>query len=125
MTIKDVYELNEGIKIIASKELPVKVAFLIQQNIAMINTEIKNAEEVRKKLIDRHKDEEATQDLKLQGAQGQVKIKEDEVDEFHESLNELMQQKVDVELKKISLQALEGVMIKPIELYNLRNIIEE
>ena len=122
MKIKEIYELNEGLKTISNKELPVKIAFLIQQNISIVDIEIKNAEVIKQKIIKKYTDEEATKKLK---EQYKVKLQEDKLEDFNKELNEFMCQETNLELKKISIDDLDGITIKPIELNRLKYIIEE
>ena len=122
MKIKEIYELNEGLKAIVDKELPIKMAFLIQKNMSMMEDEIKNAEVIRQKIIKKYEDEEATKNLKEQGV---VQLQKDKLEDFNKEINELMGQEIDVELKKISIDDLDGITIKPVDLNRLRYIIED
>jgi len=120
--IEEIYELNEGLKAIADKELPIKVTFLIQKNMSAVEDEIKNAEVIRQKIIKKYTDEEATKNLKEQGV---VQLQKDKLEDFNKEINELMGQEIDVELKKISIDDLDGITMKPVNLNRLRYIIEE
>ena len=122
MKIEEIYELNEGLKAIADKELPIKVTFLIQKNMSAVEDEIKNAEVIRQKIIKKYTDEEATKNLKEQGV---VQLQKDKLEDFNKEINELMGQEIDVELKKISIDDLDGITMKPVNLNRLRYIIEE
>jgi len=121
MKIKDLYELHQGLSTIAEKELPVKVAFLIQQNLSNVEAEITNAETIRQKIIQKYMDVEATKELK---EPGKIQLYEDKVEDYNRELNELMEQEVDIEFKKISINDLDGLIIKPVVLHQLRFIIE-
>ena len=122
MKIKEIYELNEGLKTIVDKELPIKVSFLIQKVLSIIEIEIRNAEVIRQKIIKKYTDEEATKKLK---EPGKVQLQEDKLEDFNREINELMDQEVDIKLKKIKIDDLDGITIKPIELNRLKYIIEE
>ena len=122
MKIKEIYELNEGLKAIVDKELPIKMAFLIQKNMSMMEDEIKNAEVIRQKIIKKYEDEEATKNLK---EQGKIQLKKDKLEDFNKEFNELMEQEVDIKLKKIKIDDLDGITMKPVDLNRLRYIIED
>lgn len=122
MKIKHLYELHQGLGAIADKELPVKTAFLIQQNLAKVEAEVKNAETIRQKIIKKYTDEEATKKL---NAPGKIQLKPDEVGDCSKELNELMEQEIDIKLREIKIDDLDGITVKPITLNQLRHIFAE
>ncbi|MDD3841072.1 MAG: hypothetical protein PHP06_11025 [Clostridia bacterium] len=122
LRIKNLYQLNEGIKSIADKELPIRVAFLVQKNISVVEAEIKNAEAIRQKIIQKYTDVEATKKLK---GQGKIQLQKDKLEEYSKEVNELMEQEVEVELKQININDLDGITVKPIVLDQIKSIITE
>lgn len=122
MKIKHLYELHQGLGAIANKELPIKTAFSIQQNLTKVEVEVKNAETIRQKIIKKYTDEEATRKLK---EPGKVQLKADKLEDCSRELNELMEQEIGIKLKKIKIDDLDGLTVKPITLNQLRHILAE
>lgn len=104
MKIKNIYDLAEGLSGLLDKELSVSTAFKIQKNYNKVVEELKTAEDLRKKLTEKHKGD----DKKL-----------------NEEFTELLEQKVDVKLEEINLDDLQGVKIKPRTLALIEKIIKE
>ena len=116
LTVKDLYDLTEGLNKLLDKELPTAVAFSIQRNFKKIGEEVTASDDVRKKLIEKYKEKD--------NKDGTIQLKKDKLSEYQKELNELMQQEVDVDLKPIKLSDL-GESIKPRILGLLEPIIKE
>jgi len=116
--IREVYNLYEGIKELIDKELPISTAYKIQKNFTKLEDEVKQAEVIRKKIIDKYKEGKEDEN-------GNVDIKEDCVEYFNKEIEELFTQEVELELKKINVEELEGIKIKPLTLSRLDLIIVE
>lgn len=117
MKILDLYNLQEGLTDLSQKEMNVSVAFKVQKNHKLVTDELKSANEVRQKLIDKYKESD--------DGQGNVKLKKDKVQDFNKESNELLEQKVDIELKHINTDELEGISIKPRTLALLETVLQD
>jgi len=116
LKVREVYNLYEGIKELIDKELSITTAFKIQKNFTKLEDEVKQAEVIRKKIIDKYKEGEF---------EGNAKIKDDCIDKFNEEIEELFNQDVELDLKEINISELENIKIKPITLSRLDLIIIE
>lgn len=121
MKIKKLYEVFEGLNALSQKELPIKVAFLVQKNMSEVQGEIETSEKVRQKLIEKYKDEEKTK----AADPGMVHLQLDKLDDYNKGYNELMDQEVEIKLQKIKISDLDGITVKPIVLRQLDSIITE
>jgi len=115
--VNDVFSLNEGLNTLSEKELPVGVAFNIQRINRVVGDELKTAEEMRVKLINKYKDKDLDN--------GQVKLKENKLGEFNKELDELLKQKVKIDVKKINIKELESISVTPKTLGLLNTILED
>lgn len=115
MKIQDIYNLAEGITALSDKELPTKTAFKISRNQRKIESEVGTCDEVRKKIIEKYKESDTDDG---------VKIQPDKYQEFKTEYDELMKQEIDIELSDIMLDEL-GDTAKPRTLMLLENIVKE
>lgn len=118
LTLQDVYDIGEGLVTLSKQEFAVKTAFRIGRNHKKIEDEISVAEKLRKKIIDKYKDEDAGE------KEGQVKLKKETVEWYQKELEELMSQEVEIKLSQIYLHEL-GEKIAPRTLILLDKIISE
>lgn len=105
MKVQDIYNLNEGLLELIEKELPVHAAFKLQRIIKKINEELETAEKTRVQIIEKHKE----QDLD----DGQVKLKKEELDEFNQEQQELMDQEVELNVDTININSLGDISVTP------------
>lgn len=124
MRIKDIYVLFEGLKVIGNKELPVKVAFLVQKNISVVRDELEIVKATKTKLdekyVDKEKLEENESKLVIENLKEGVKF-----EDYNKEYDELMNQEVKIKLKKIKIDDLDGITVKPIVLNQLKSILTE
>ncbi|MBT2599079.1 MULTISPECIES: hypothetical protein [unclassified Oceanobacillus] len=116
LTVTELYNLSDGLKNILDKELPTSVAFSIQRNFKKVGDELTPSNEVRKNIIEKYKEKD--------NGDGSFNIKKDKVELCKKEVNELMEQEVDIDLKRIKLSDL-GESIKPRTLGLLEPIIKE
>lgn len=121
MKVKDIYIQFEGLTAISEKELPVKVALLVQKNLSKVQNEIKLTEEVRQKIISKYTDEKATKEAD----EGIIMLRKDKLDDFNKEHDELMNQDVEVKLNEISIKDINDITIKPRVLKQLESILTE
>ncbi|MCR1834964.1 hypothetical protein NSA56_11215 [Oceanobacillus caeni] len=116
LTVQELYNLTEGLSTLLDRELPTSVAFSIQRNFKKVGEEVKASDEVRKKIVEKYKQED--------NDDGTIQLKKDKLDDYQKENNELMEQEVEIDLKSIKLSDL-GNMIKPRTLGLLESIIIE
>src|SRR5690625_1879780 len=115
LTVEDIYNLAEGIAELSQKELPTKTAFRISRNHRKLIEEVKTADELRQKIVDKYKEKDTEEGAKIK--KGQRKA-------FKEEFDELMKQEVDIKLSTIKLFEI-GDTVKPRTLSMLDKIIKE
>jgi hypothetical protein len=111
--LEEIYNLSEGIGELAKKEMPTKVALRISRNQRKLIEEVRTADVLRQKLIEKYRDEKVKD-----------KIKEDKQKEFKEEFDELMSQEIDIKLDCINLSDL-GELVQPRLITLLASIIKE
>lgn len=115
LTIKDIYDLADGLAELSNKELPTKTAFRIARNQRKIAEEVKTADELRQKIVDKYKEKD-TEDG--------VKIDKSKREDFKEEFDELMDQEVEIKLCSFKLHEF-GDKAKGKTLANIYTIIKE
>lgn len=121
MIVSDIYELNEGLKVLADKELPIKTALLVKRNITELESELTDVEALRREIVDKYKEETSDEMAK----QGKVLIKEEYVEKFNADIFELMNQVAEFKVRKIDIEELSDISIKPTTLHQLRFIFKD
>ncbi|QGH35127.1 hypothetical protein GI584_14215 [Gracilibacillus salitolerans] len=117
VTVKEVFNLNEGLNHIVNKELPVGVAFKLQRIIRVVSEEYKTAQNLRSKLVTKYKEKDLDN--------GIVQLKEDELEDFNKELEELLAEKVNINVKKIKISELSSIHATPKTLGLIHNILIE
>lgn len=117
MKIQDIYNLAEGLSDLSNKELPISIALKVQRSHTKVVDEVKNADVLRKKLIEKYKESD--------NDDGTVKIKTNKIEVFQKELDELMEQEVDIKLDDIDVSQLEDISIKPRTLSLISTILKE
>lgn len=115
--VADLYDLSLGLNDLADKELPISISLKIEQNQKKVNEELVSTDKIRQKIINKYKDN----DVKVENG---TKIKEGKVDVFQKEVQELMDQDVELDLKKIDLKDLGEISIKPRSLTFLNTILK-
>lgn len=112
LTVEELYNLAEGISELSNKELDTKTAFKIARNHRKIADEIKTADELRQKIVEKYKKED------------EDSIKKEYRQSFKKEFDELMEQEVEIKLAMIGLHEV-GKTATGKMLANLDVIIKE
>ncbi|HLQ97913.1 MAG TPA: hypothetical protein VK135_04430 [Candidatus Dormibacteraeota bacterium] len=112
LTVEELYNLADGIGELSKKELDTKTAFKIGRNHRKIADEIKTADELRQKIVEKYKKDEGDG------------IKEEHRKAFKKDFEELMEQEVEIKLAYIGLHEV-GKTASGKMLANLFKIIKE
>ena len=103
LTVKDIYDLQEGLSELANKELPVAVAFKLQLNLRKVADEYQSAQKLRDKIVQKYKEKDLEN--------GRVKLKKEKMDWYKKEIDELMDQEVKVNLQKIDINDLADIKV--------------
>ncbi|WP_164670972.1 hypothetical protein [Virgibacillus doumboii] len=119
ISVQNVFNLAEGLTSISEKELPIAVAFKLQRINRLVGNEYNTAQKTRSKLLEKYKEKDLEN--------GKVKLKEEKLDDFNKEIDELMNQKVKIDIQKISIDELKstGVTVTPKTLGLLHAILKE
>lgn len=112
--VADLYDLSLGLNDLSEKELPISVSFKIHRNQQTVSEELISAEKLRQKIIDKYKEKEV---------EDGIKIKEGKLNDFHNEMNELMKQEIEVKLHEIKLDEIKNISIKAKTLNMLKTIL--
>lgn len=123
MKVNEMYELYNGLNVLSQIELPIKVAFLVQQNLSSVETEVNNADKIKQSIVDRYIDKEKTKELQQEG-KNMIQLQVDKIENYNKEINELNDQPVKLKLKKLKLDDLGNMKIRPIILKQISNILE-
>ncbi|MFD2628720.1 hypothetical protein [Oceanobacillus kapialis] len=114
--VSDIFDLKEGLTTISEKELPVGVAFKIQRINRVVGEELKTAQGLRTKLVQKYKEKDLED--------GRVKLKEDKLEEFNKEMDELSAQEVKLDIEKIKVEDLSSISVTPKSLGLIDTILE-
>lgn len=104
MKLKDVLEINNNIKSVVEKRLPVRVGFVLMRNMRSINSVAQDFEEKRMDVVAKYANRDDS---------GEVIVNEDggvlitDVQAFNSDLTELLETDVDLNLDVVTLEDLQ------------------
>lgn len=124
MKIKELYTLNDGLMALADKELPAKVSYNVQRNLRKLDSELKTVRKTIDKLNEKYVDMEKAKDNESQLIKDNLK-EGVTLEDYQNELDELMDQEVEIELRKIHIDDLGDIKVKPLVLNQIEQIIEE
>ncbi|MCT1575706.1 hypothetical protein M3E13_19515 [Oceanobacillus kimchii] len=117
ITVQDIFNLSQGIEDLANKELPTGVAFNIARIGRIVGEEYKTAQQTRSQIVEKYKEKDLEN--------GRIQLKRDKLDDFQKEVNELMEQKVKVDIQQVKLSDLESISVTPKTLGLIHKIIKE
>lgn len=112
--VADLYDLSLGLADISDKELPIATSLKIHRNQQAVSENLISIEKLRQKIIDKYKEKEV---------EGGIKIKEGKLNDFHNEMDELMKQEIEVKLHEIKLDEIKNISIKAKTLNMLKTIL--
>jgi len=116
LKIKEVLEASAVLQKITSFSLPAKVSYNIMRNMKKIEHEIKPFEESRLQLV--HKYGKQSED-------GKVSVTEENLQDFYKDVASLLDEDVEVDIRPIKIEQLEGIKLTPSEIQFIDFIIEK
>ena len=107
LTIKDILEATPILKKVTAFSLPAKVSYNIMRNMKKIEHEIKPFEESRLQLVRKYGKE---------GEDGKTTVLEENLEAFYKDVASLLDEEIDVDIRSIKIDQLEGVKLTPSEI---------
>lgn len=124
MKIKELYTLNDGLMVLADKELSAKVSYNVQKNLSKLDSELKTVRKTIDKLNEKYVDMEKAKDNESKLIKDNLK-EGVTLEDYQKELDELMDQEVDIDFRKIHIDDLGDIKIKPLVLNQIEQIIIE
>lgn len=107
LTIKDILEATPIFKKVTAFSLPAKVSYNIMRNMKKIEHEIKPFEESRLQLVRKYGKE---------GEDGKTTVLEENLEAFYKDVASLLDEEIDVDIRSVKIDQLEGVKLTPNEI---------
>lgn len=111
LSLREIYAADQPLAKLSQLDLPGKVAFRIVWLLDQIVNHIKKSEEVKTKLAQKHGD--------IIG-ENKYHIKEENKAEYIKEINELLDEKVELNFEPLDPSLLEETKLKAVDLYLLR-----
>jgi len=116
MKIVEMLELREGLKAVAAKELPVKVAYDLSKQLEKVEVEWKRYEELRKKLFEKYGKQKGDR----------IEVPSENQEKFAEEMNELLLIETDLKIEPVlSLEDLEDIKVSAQDLIRIKKLLKE
>ncbi|MCI9293216.1 MAG: hypothetical protein HFF01_03190 [Erysipelotrichaceae bacterium] len=109
-------------KLYNCKKLNAVTAYRIGKNVKLIQAELDAYNESRKKLIEQYSDKDEHGNAIIKNDQYQ--FSKENQDKFISNMNEVHQEEIQTEFKKIKLDQLDKVELSPMELESIHFLIE-
>ena len=122
--LKDIIEGTDVLRKLAGKSLRGKTAFQISKLLKRLEDELTFFNTTRVEIIKKYSETDENGEL-VQDENGNVKLKEDKLNEFNAEITELLNTEVEINCEKISLAAIEDLDFTPAEMTLLMPLIEE
>jgi hypothetical protein len=117
MKLKEILAIESSLKKLLGTDLPIRVSYRLGKFTKKVGGEVEAFTEARTLLF------------KKMGAlneAGNLEVKGDEETKlFLETLNALLDEEVDIEIPKITLEELDGIKLSPIDTSNILFLIQE
>jgi len=109
--VADLYDLTLGFADLADKELSIATSLKVYRNQNSISEELISSDKIRQKIIEEHTVEKLDD--------GTVKLDETGI----KKINELMNQEIEIDLQKLTIEELKDIKVKPKTLNMLKTIL--
>ena len=106
--IKDIYSCRNALAKVASSEMPINMSFKFARMLKALNEEYSTIEEQRVGLVQKHGE-------KVSDSEHQIKSDEQK-EKFMKDFEKLLDEEIDVDYEKISINDMQGINISPQEL---------
>lgn len=123
-SIKDIIGGKEVFKKLAEMPLNIKVAYNIARIIREIEKENKTFEETRQKLLFKYGEKDSAGQLII-NQNNQITIIPEQINNYNKEIQELLEEKIKLNVEPISLNDLGEIQITPAEIYQINMFIKE
>lgn len=123
-SIKDIIGGKEVFKRLAEMPLNIKVAYNIARIIREIEKENKTFEETRQKLLFKYGEKDSSGQLII-NQNNQITIIPDQIKNYNKEIQELLDEKIKLNVEPINLNDLGEIQITPAEIYQINMFIKE
>jgi hypothetical protein len=124
VTLNDILNNAEIFRELSTKSLPVKTAFKVARLIRELDKENTIFDESRRQIIEKYAERDENGIIK-QTAEGNIQLQQDKIEECNNELVELLNTTIEINVDKISIDALGDIKITPAQMINLEAFIEE
>jgi hypothetical protein len=113
--MSELREITGSLSKVLSQDLPIKQAYRMSKMAKAINSELKEFNEMREKLIRKYGERDE---------QGNISVKE-KANEFNEEFQPLLEEEIELSLIPIDLNEIQNVKLSPIDIANLEPFLDE
>ena len=124
VTLNDILNNAEIFRELSAKALPVKTAFKIARLIRELDKENTTFDESRRQIIEKYAERDENGRIK-QTPEGNIQLQQDKIEECNNELVELLNTTIEINVDKISIDALGDIELTPVQIINLEAFIEE
>jgi len=123
-SIKDIIGGKEVFKKLAEMPLNIKAAYNIARIIREIEKENKTFEDTRQKLLFKYGEKDSSGQLII-NQNNQITIIPEQINNYNKEIQELLDEKIKLNVEPISLNDLGEMQITPAEIYQINMFIKE
>jgi hypothetical protein len=123
-SIKDIIGGKEVFKKLAEMPLNIKAAYNIARIIREIEKENKTFEDTRQKLLFKYGEKDSSGQLII-NQNNQITIIPEQINNYNKEIQELLNEKIKLNVEPISLNDLGEIQITPAEIYQINMFIKE
>ena len=123
-SIKDIIGGKEVFKRLVEMPLNIKVAYNIARIIREIEKENKTFEDTRQKLLFKYGEKDSSGQLII-NQNNQITIIPEQINNYNKEIQELLDEKIKLNVEPISLNDLGEIQITPAEIYQINMFIKE
>lgn len=120
-TIYDIISANPVFTKILQHEFTGKQSFMISRVLRALNTETESFNKTREEVLKKYAETDETGEMIV--SEGNVKIRDGEMEAFQKEINELLYAELDVDVKPIPVDWLDDVKLTPQEMIVLEPFI--
>lgn len=123
-SIKDIIGGKEVFKKLAEMPLNIKAAYNIARTIREIEKENKTFEDTRQKLLFKYGEKDSSGQLII-NQNNQITIIPEQINNYNKEIQELLDEKIKLNVEPINLNDLGEIQITPAEIYQINMFIKE
>lgn len=122
--INDLVNCTDALRALSEKDMKAKLAYSTAKLLKVADTEMSGFNDARMKLIEKYGNKDENGNL-IKDDKDNVKIDNENIAEFSEELNDLLDTQVELNANKLKLSMLETLDFSPAEMFALEPLIED